>query len=144
MFLNNSPIAEKDYKTADKALQFHARAKAPAVLPEEQQYFLSQGFAALRTCYEYFVIFDLFAGVVLRFGERVSVDRLGKVVVDLTIRDEVIAKVGLLSLYIEGHLHSDQYLAQKPTPDVLQREIDDFRSIKERHKAFKKTQGIKD
>jgi len=144
VFLNNSPIAEKDYKTADKALQFHARAKVPGVAPEEQQYLLSQGFAALRTCYEYFVIFDLFAGVVLRFGERVSVDRLGKVAVDPAIRDEVIDKVGLLSRYIEGHLHSDQHLAQKPTPDVLQKEIDDFRAVKERHKAFKKSQGIKD
>ncbi len=144
VFLNNSPLAEKDYKTADKPLQLHVRAKAPGVPPEEQQYLLGQGFAALRTCYEYFVIFELFGGVVLRFGERVSVDRLAKVVVDPAIRDEVIAKVGLLSRYIEGHLHSDQHLAQKPMPETLAREIEAFQDIKARHKAYKKAQGITD
>lgn len=144
VFLNNSPLAEKDYKNTNKVKKIHEQAIAPNILPEEQQRLLGEGFGALRTCYEAFVIFDLFAEVVMRFGERISIDRLRKVVIDPDIRDQVIDKVGLLSRYIEGHLHSDPYLAQKPTPELLLKEITEFEALKKKHKEFKKAQGISD
>jgi hypothetical protein len=85
----------------------------------------------------------LFGEVVLRFGERISIDRLKNVVIDPPIRDTVIQKVGLLSRYIEGHLHSDPFLAQKPTIDTLSKEIDDFNTLRKKHKEFKKSMGVK-
>jgi hypothetical protein len=112
------------------------------VSPEEQQRLLKEGFGALRTCYDAFVIFELFGGVVLRFGERVSIDRLATVAIDAGIRDIVSAKVGMLSRYIEGHSHSDPYVAQKPEPDLLLAEINEFETLKKKHKDFKKSQGI--
>lgn len=119
------------------------QAKNEQIPPEEQQRLLKEGFGALRTCYEVFVMTDLFGEVVLRFSERVSIDRLKNVAIDFTIRDEVIAKVGCLSRYIEGHSHSDSYASgQLPTPDLLKKELDAFEALRKRHKDFKKAQGI--
>ena len=85
------------------------------------------------------MIFDLFGNVVLRFGERVSIDRLKDVAIDLFIRDHVIHKVGLLSRYIGAHLHSDPFAAQKPTPETLYTEIQEFEALKKKHKEFLKS-----
>lgn len=144
VFLNNSPLSEKDYKDTERVKAVHRQAIVPGLPPEEQQRLLREGFGGLRTCYEYFVINDLFGNVVQRFGERVSADRLKTVAVDLSIRDQVMDKVGLLSRYIEGHLHSDQFAAQKPTPEMLQDEIQEFETLRRRHKDYKKSLGIKD
>jgi len=142
VFTSNSPMSERDYKNAEKVKEIHRQASATGISPEEQQRLLQEGFGALRTCYEAFVMFELFGGVVLRFDERLRIERLKDVVIDVTIRNEVIGKVGLLSRYIEGHSHSDAFAAQKPTPDVLLKEIQEFESIKKRHRQFKKDQGI--
>lgn len=144
VFINNSPLSEKEYKSSKIPKTIHATAKDPNLPSEEQQRLLREGFGALRTCYEAFVMYDLFNGVVLRFEERTRIDQLGKVVIDPAIRDCAVAKMGLMSRYIEGHLHSDPHAAQKPTPDMLLQEIGKFDELKQRHKDFKKSQGIKD
>jgi len=143
VFLNNSPDTEKDYKSSAIPQRIYKEAKEPSLPPEKQQRLLKDGFGALRTCYEAFVIFDLFAGSVQRFEERVAIESLRTVVIDRGIVNDVVDKVGLLSRYIEGHLHSDPYIAEKPTPDMLLQEIKDYDEIKKRHSDFKKAQGIK-
>jgi len=136
VFQNNTPLSESDYKKSTRANEYWQQARKEP--PEAQQVLLQAGFGALRTSYEAFVIFDLFGSVVMRFGERVSIDRLKDVYVDPEIRDTVIQKVGFLSRYIEGHLHSDPYIAQKPTPDLLKQEIDEFDNLKKRHTDYRK------
>jgi hypothetical protein len=144
VFLNNSPMSEKDYKTSKKPKEIYEIVKQPNLPPMEQQRYLGLGFASLRTCYEAFIIYDLFGGVVERFQERTRTDLLVKVAIDPEIRDRVVEKIGLLSRLMEGHLHSDASTAQKPTPDMLLREIEEFDELKKRHKEFKNAQGIKD
>ena len=133
---NNSPATEGDYKTVKKATE--AWQASRAAKPEAREQILKDGFASLRTNYEYFIIFDMFKQVVLRFEERVSVDRLKDVVVNPEFSEKVIKKVGLLSRYIEAHLHSDVFVATKPTSDDLKREIDDFTALKNDLKEFEK------
>ena len=135
-------MTEKDYKRTDKIKRICEQLKHPEMLPSEQQLLIKDGFGALRTCYEAFVMFDLFGEVVIRFAERISIDRLKNVVIDIGIRDEVISKVGLLSRYIEGHSHSDAFAAQLPTPDMLKHELDEFEQLRKRHKDFKKANNI--
>ncbi|MCB8978614.1 MAG: AAA family ATPase [Ardenticatenaceae bacterium] len=141
IFQNNTPLSEGDYKSTHKAQTYLEQAKQAS--PELQQTFLQAGFGALRTNYEAFVIFDLFGSVVMRFGERISIDRLKYVYINPDIKDTVIQKVGFLSRYIEGHLHSDAYILQKPTPDLLKQEIDEFNGLKKRHKDYLKEMGTK-
>lgn len=141
VFLDNSPVVEKDYKSTKKVSDLLKRATAPGTPPDEQQRLLGDAFGALRTCYEAFVIFDLFGDVVRRFEERVSIERMKSVVIDPAIRDEVIEKVGMLSRYIQGHLHSDRFGAQKPTPDLLKRELESFEALRKRLKELKKASG---
>ena len=143
VFINNSPLSEREYKTSKIPREIYASAKDPKLPSGEQQRLLREGFGALRTCYEAFVMYDLFNGVVVRFEERTHVDQLSKVVIDPGIRDTAVEKMGLMSRYIEGHLHSDAYVAQKPSPDMLLKEITDFEELKQRHREFKKSQGIK-
>jgi ABC-type dipeptide/oligopeptide/nickel transport system ATPase subunit len=141
VFLDNSPALEKDYKSAQKAQDFYAKAKnLPATKQEDV---LKQGFGALRTCYEVFVMHDLFGGVVMRFEERLSLDRLKGLVWDGPILDEVMDRYGTLSRYIEGHSHSDELFgAIKPTPDQLLNEINAFNSLKTRLKDLKRSTKI--
>ncbi len=138
---NNSPATEGDYKTTNRAMAAWQASRTAD--PEEREQILKDGFASLRTNYEYFIIFDLFKAVVLRFEERVSVDRLGEVVVSPDFTEKVIEKVGLLGRYIEAHLHSDTFGAVKPTSDNLKNEIDAFLGLKKelreiREKVFAK------
>ncbi|MFZ2410767.1 MAG: AAA family ATPase [Candidatus Methanoperedens sp.] len=133
--LNNSPAMEREYRKTKKAREIYQQAKSAEAA--EQENLLRQGFGALRTAYEAFIIFDLFNEVVMRFEERVSFGRLKDVVWDKSIVDEVVAKYELLSTYIEGHLHSDAFAATKPTCEMLLTEIEYFDTIKKKLKKLK-------
>ncbi|MBM4329479.1 MAG: hypothetical protein FJ118_20230 [Deltaproteobacteria bacterium] len=136
VYLDNSPALEREYRKPTRAHEIYVKAKeSPAA---EQEALLRDGFGALRTCYEAFIIFELFNEVVLRFDERVSFGRLKGVVWDKTIADEVTVKCELLSRYIEGHLHSNALGAQKPTPKTLLDEIEAFEALRKRLKDLRK------
>lgn len=137
VFLNNSPALERDYRRPTRAREIYERAKnAPAA---DQEALLRDGFGALRTTYEAFIIFDLFNEVIMRFDERISVGRLRDIVWDRAIADDVIAACERLSRYIEGHLHSDAFGAQKPTPRMLMDEIEAFETLKKKVNDLKKS-----
>jgi len=78
-----------------------------------------------------------YLAVVLRFDERVGINRLVEVVVSLDFTEKVIAKVGLLGRYIEAHLHSDAFGAAKPISDDLKNEIDVFVALKKELKKIR-------
>ena len=127
---------ERKYKKATRARDLLVKAKeAP---PEHQESLLSEGFGALRSSYEAFVIFELFNEVVMRFSERVSFGRLKEVVIVPEIVDEVVAACERLSTLMSGHLHSDALAAEKPTPTMLQEEIERFEAIRDRQKQLLK------
>jgi len=114
----------------------YTRAKAAA--PAEQERLLQQGFGALRTTYEAFVIYDLFNGVVKRFEERVGFDQLREVTLDRGVVEQVVDKLGALSRHIDAHLHSDAFATDKPTPEMLFEEIKAFEELRRKHKESKK------
>lgn len=132
---NNSPATEGDYKSVKRATEAWEASRTAA--PELREQILKDGFASLRTNYEYFIIFDLFKAVVLRFEERVSVERLEQVVVSPDFTEKVIGKVGLIGRYIEAHLHSDAFVSVKPTSDNLKNEIDFFLALKKELKEIR-------
>ncbi len=136
VYLDNSPICEGDYKSTRIARDCYAKAKTAA--PAEQERLLLQGFGALRTTYEAFVIYDLFNGVVKRFEERVGFDQLKEVILDRCVVEQVVDKLAALSRHIDAHLHSDAYATDKPTPETLLEEIDAFDDLRKRHKENKK------
>lgn len=136
VFLNNSPALERDYRKATKAREIYQLAKGASAT--EQEGFLHQGFAALRSSYEAFIIFEIFNEVVMRFEERISFGRLKDIVWDTSIVNEVINKCELLSKDIEGHLHSDAFVAMKPTCERLLREIEDFEALRKKLNTIKK------
>jgi energy-coupling factor transporter ATP-binding protein EcfA2 len=135
VFLDNSPALERDYRKATKARDIYKQAKGASAA--EQEALLRDGFGALRTNYEAFIIFDLFGEVVMRFEERVSFGRLKNIVWDKSITDEVVTRCELLSRYIEGHLHSDAFAAKKPTCETLMSEIESFESLKGKLKVLR-------
>lgn len=135
VFLDNSPAHQGEYKTTKKAEECYAKSKVAA--PAEQEQILHQGFGALRTNYEYFVVFELFEGVVKRFDERISVGGLERVIISDEIVKQVVDKSGDLSRFIDAHLHSDTYAANKPTPKNLRDEIDAFTSLRKKLKDLK-------
>lgn len=70
--------------------------------------------------------------------QRVSVERLKDVVVLPQFTSKLIDKVGLLSRFIEAHLHSDTFGSPKPTSDDLKKEIDDFIILQKRIRSAEK------
>jgi len=139
VFANNSPALESDYKTTHITTEHYKKAKD--LPPANQERELKQGFGALRTTYESFIIYGLFGGVVIRFNERISPGKLNKVVWDRDLFQKVIDKHESLSKYIEGHLHSDNYLPVKPTPEMLIQEINEFQEIKKQHRQLVQAQA---
>lgn len=135
IFENNTPLTEKSFKKPTRAQYYLKEAeKAP---PATQESLLQQGFGALRSSYEAFIIFEVFGAVVTRFEERISVDRLKTVYFDTSIIEEIIEKFGFLSRYTESHLHSDIFAARKPTPELLKKEIESFLNLKKKLKSLK-------
>jgi ABC-type dipeptide/oligopeptide/nickel transport system ATPase subunit len=137
VYVDNSPLCERQFKSADRARRFYSEAKTAK--PEEQESMLQQGFGALRTSYEALVVFELFNGVVGRFEERIRFDNLKDVCFERKDVVEIVERMAALSRHIEGHLHSDTMGAVKPTPDLLLQEIEAFEKIRARLKAIRKT-----
>jgi len=136
VYLDNTPSFEKVFKTTGKAQGWCDNARKQA--PEERENSLRSGFAALRTSYEALVVFELFAGVVQRFADRVSVDSLKSVKYNDEIRDLVMNGFAQCCRYMEGHSHSDKYSSKKPTIEALQEEIERFNGIKKRIREIAK------
>jgi wobble nucleotide-excising tRNase len=136
VYLNNSPVCEKDYKSANIANELYSKAKNMA--PAEQQTVLQQGFGALRTSYEALIIFGLFNGVVGRFEETISFGRLKEVCIDKELVEKIIQRMEVLSRYIDAHLHSDAFAGVKPSRDTLREEIDAFEAIRKQLQELKK------
>lgn len=135
VYQDNCPALERDYQHPKRARSLHDRAcSSPA---EEQERLLREGFAALRTSYEAFIIFDLLNEVVMRFDERISFGRLRGIVWDKSIIGKVVERYELLSRHIEGHLHSDAYSPNKPTPKALLSEIEFFETLRRELKQLK-------
>lgn len=136
VFLENSPVCEDEFKSAQHAREIYAKSKN--LPPQEQQSLLQQGFGALRSSYEYLITFEVFEGVVQRFEERLSFGRLKDVVVDRTVTAQIIERMEFLSRYIVAHLHSDTYASLKPSPDLLLEEIGKYETIRDKQKELKK------
>ena len=93
----------------------------------------------MRTTYEALIVFELLNGVVLRFDKRISFGRLKEIAWDQHVVNEIINSCERLSRYIEGHLHSDAMSSlTKLSPDLLKKEIDQFKEIKTIIKTLKK------
>ena len=135
--LGNSPATEMDYKSSATA-QEHLKRASSAAGAEEQETWLKAGFGALRTSYEVFVMTELLGDVVRRFDERISIDRLKNAILEPAVIETVIAKVGTLSRYIEGHSHSDTFAAVKPTAETLRTEIAECDALRGTLKTLRK------
>jgi hypothetical protein len=135
--IDNSPAIDKSYKKPTKAQQLFERAKGESDFSERER-LLKDGFGALRTCYEAFIIFDLFNDVVERFSERISFGRLEQIVWDEHIVYEIINKYEDLSLLMEGHLHSTRFAYKELSPDILHSEIKHFTDLKKQLRELKK------
>jgi len=142
VFLDNSPALERDYRKLDRARSALDEARRAAG-PEKEQAALNQGFGALRTCYEAFIVFDLFNEVVQRFQEPISFGRLKAVLVEKDTISEVIAACERLSRFIDAHLHSDHHAGVKPTPKLLEAEIAGLEMLRKKHRQNQKAAGMK-
>jgi len=141
IYPDNTPSYEAKYKTSAEARRYIKLAKDTE--PEIREAFIKSGFAALRSSYEAFVIFELFCGAVKRFDDRVSIDSLKGLHFEDSIVNEIMSNFKLCCRYMEGHLHSDKYLAAKPQLKHLQEEADRFDTLRPKLDKIKKEHGKK-
>lgn len=136
----NTPSYDKKYRNDNPVTEFYKLAKDAG--PEEREKHIKSGFAALRTCYETFVIYDIFKNIVQRFNDRVSVMSLTSVCFDDVIIKEVIENFEKCCTYMEGHTHSDKSSANKPTAKTLLDEIEAYNALKKKYKDIRKQKGF--
>jgi energy-coupling factor transporter ATP-binding protein EcfA2 len=136
----NTPSYDKKYRNDNPATEFYKLAKDAG--PEEREKHIKSGFAALRTCYETFVIYDIFKNIVQRFNDRVSVMSLTSVCFDDEIIKNVIENFEKCCIYMEGHTHSDKSSANKPTAKTLLDEIEAYNALKKKYKEVRKQNGF--
>jgi ABC-type dipeptide/oligopeptide/nickel transport system ATPase subunit len=135
VYLDSGPVCEEHYKTSRIPRERYKEAVGCGD-PAEQQRMLLAGFDALRTCYEALAVFGLLGGVVRRFEEQISMTQLKTLVWSAEIAETVTDKHALLSRFIGSHLHSDMFAAEKPTPERLRREIEEFDALKKKHRTL--------
>ncbi len=138
----NTPSYDKKYRNDNPVTEFYKLAKDAG--PEEREKHIKSGFAALRTCYETFVIYEIFKNIVQRFNDRVSVMSLTSVCFDDEIIKNVIENFEKCCIYMEGHTHSDKSSANKPTAKTLLDEIEAYNALKKKFKEVRKQNGFKD
>lgn len=141
VWLENTPSYDKKYRNDKPAQDFYKLAKDAG--PEERERHIKSGFAALRTCYETFVIYDIFKNIVQRFNDRVSVMSLSSVCFDDNIINETITNFEKCCTYMEGHTHSDKSSANKPDEMTLLNEIGAYNTLKKKYKETRKVKGFK-
>jgi energy-coupling factor transporter ATP-binding protein EcfA2 len=141
VYLENTPSYDKKYRNAKPVDDFYKLAKDAG--PEEREKHIRSGFAALRTCYETFVIYDVFKNIVQRFNDRVSVMSLSSVCFDDDIVKETIVNFEKCCTYMEGHTHSDKYSANKPDAKILFTEMEAYNALKKKYKQVRKDNGFK-
>lgn len=139
VYLNNSPAFEKQYSKPTIPRNLYIMANNATCPPQQRESYIKNGFSALRTCYEVFVIHELFNRVVLRFNDRVSMDYLKEVYFSEELKMELLDSYGQCCRYMEGHTHSDEYAYCKPTVANLNEEINRYEVIKKKLKDVKET-----
>jgi len=136
--LNSSPALEREYRKPTKPREYYVKAQESS--GNERADYIRLGFDALRTCYEAFVVYDLFGEVVMHFDERISFGRLRGIKWDDSIVTEATDNYELLSKYIGGHLHTNGYVPQND-PKILLQQIETFEALRKRLKQLKKSQN---
>jgi hypothetical protein len=135
--IDNSPAIDRSFRRPTKAQQLFERAKDEPDFSERER-LLKDGFSSLRTCYEAFIVYEVFNEVVQRFSERISFGRLAGIVWDESIVRGAMDKYEDLSMLMEGHLHSERFAYEDLTPDILNNEIQIFSMMKKQLKDMKK------
>lgn len=135
--LNYSPDLVNDYRTVGKAVELLMRARNSKA-PDERKFILQQGFNALRTTYEAFIIFKLFAGVVRRFDPHIRVNSLNQIQTNPVVLNRVIEKFNYISRFTGGHLPSDLLELEEVSIEKLESEIQEFKEIEKSLKDLKK------
>ena len=135
--IDNSPAIDRSFRRPTKAQQLFERAKDEPDFSERER-LLKDGFSSLRTCYEAFIVYEVFNEVVQRFSERISFGRLGSIVWDEAIVQEAMDKYEDLSMLMEGHLHSERFAYEELNPDILNEEIKHFAGLKKQLNDLKK------
>ncbi len=140
IWLKNTPSYDKKYRNDKPAQEFYKLAKDAG--PEGREKHIKSGFAALRTSYETFVIYDIFKNIVQRFNDRVSVMSLSSVCLVDDIVNETISNFEKCCTYMEGHTHSDKSSANKPDAKTLFNEIEAYNALKKKYKQTRKEKGF--
>ena len=140
IYPDNTPSHEAKYKTSAEARRYIKLAKDTE--PEIREAFIKNGFS-VNVKAAGIVIFELFCGAVKRFDDRVSIDSLKGLHVEDSLVKEIMDNFKLCCRYMEGHIHSDKYLAAKPQLKHLQEEADRFDTMRPKLDKQKKEHGKK-
>lgn len=137
VWLENCPALEREYRRPKQA-EIILKEALGENEPRKKERILKDGFGALRSTYEAFIVYEVLNEVVVRFDERISFGRLQGIAWDTEVVNEVVETCGQLSRYIEGHLHSDALgSVTELTPALLREEIDKFHKLRKRLNVLK-------
>lgn len=135
--LNHRRALESDYKKATKALEYLEQAKLTND-PLEIENLCKTGFDCLRQTYEAFILYELFAGTVVRFDRQIKYGQFKSVYCPEQYVNDVSKKLEYCSGFISGHLGADHAMRQTASPALLQQEINLFNLLWEKFRKERK------
>jgi len=136
IYLDNNPESNNEYENSNNAKKHLANAKKSE--PEKRNAEIKSGFDALRRGYEVIIEKKILKDAIKRWKPNISVERLSDVIWDQTLVNEIINKHREISRYIGPHSQPDDSPFQKPSTDLLNKEIGEFDQIKGRISQLKK------
>lgn len=136
--LNDAPATSKRYDTVERARECLAEAKATNGSASHAA--VTQGMGALRRTIEETVVKRLLKGIVPRWQDRVIVTGLKKVHWDTELVDEMVQMYEDLSVYIEGHSHTDEAMGAPPEAKHLEQKIEAVNKLIKRARAERSTE----
>jgi energy-coupling factor transporter ATP-binding protein EcfA2 len=126
---NLEPSLEKGFVEPSEAAEYLRKAQSESN-PKEREGVVRHGLSLLRSSYEALVIHDVLGGCISRFDREFKWKRLQDAYLDQEFIERVFEKMGMLSGYVEAHLHSDR-TSSVPTSDLLEEEIKSYKKLRE-------------
>lgn len=119
--IEDTPANNRAYRKATKAKECLAEAKK--VSGNDRMRLVKEGAGALRRTLEVVVERDLLKQTVQRWDEQIRLGAVKKIVWSDELADEIVALQDETSRLLEGHSNSDEFAAEMPDVDELEKLI---------------------
>lgn len=136
IYLGVAPNIEKQYETTHIPKQ--SLKECEGASPDKRFFFLTQGFAHLGSCYEYFVKNKMLLSIISPFDKHIRLSRIQDIKLNTEFSQKVVQQYGKVCDCKAGHLPNDNFSNTELTAQHLKDEIEAFELLVKEYSELKK------